>query len=1335
MKHQISYRHKSKLREYWIEQGNISIRRFEVSAVGGLIDRVPPEIEDFYKICSIIEERARLESHTLVSTAVNEAAFLPIHLLEIGAKQSLSVCRIARYFSLEVFKEFIENVKQAISEFDDLKINFDSQEKVCEVFSIPKEIAEELFQKTNDRLDKNESTNNVEEEKQPLDFLANIQEHQLAKINPIPVGTGFLVGGSHLLTNHHVLPDVGTARQCIAQFNYVENTLGIEHNSTEYEFDTNKLFITEPRLDYTLVQLKSDMLTCQAGFKFGYLQLIQDPECIKPRLAFRINIEQTSRSENSNRFYSVSGEHKQTTENLEQFVLKVIASAPERNDQSTESLIQIIDSLKDLIGYFFAVTYKQKIRSIQLIPYPEKVNESRKHIKRLAKELNQWVSSEFIDIGLENSPAASGDTVIVIQHPKGGTKKVVLNRTEVTGLYKDYVRYNADSDYGSSGSPVFNTDWQLVGLHHAVIKREDSQFFSNEQQGIRICQIIDDLKKRSVSHHKLKGFLEDWVLTCEELSYPPLPTALKFDGEKCYIDCCNDVDRLKLEGSFTVELWIKNSDPGTDGVIVYRGGMFDADGYCIWRYANRIRVELRNGSNHIMVDTFEEVISDQSWHHLAFTWDRSKIDKKNWVPWTEKTETSERIVANLWQSIAGITIYIDGKVQCISTELNTKNLTSPNSISNRVEKRLTIGRSGSIEKNIDKLINKLNGIREPETKSFLTGFLKRPRTNLRLEVARQYYFNGLMTEIRLWKVAQNQEQIRNNMCRRLSKYDNWENLVGYWRPEEAVNNLVYNLKTEKDLEPLQISLDTKIDWKEQLPQLNFGLRLHGLHEYVDCGKLNYSDDHNEGIREITVESWIKNMGGDSDGIIIHQGGSWDENGFCIWRHKGKLRVELQDTNKQWKLVAETSDTFLDVKDNWFHIAFTWKSQHPIKIFINGKSQAINFLTLEKCVPFEEFSSIGTPKINLNIGRAQNHEKYLNAIIAEVRIWNKALEGDQIFNRMQSPLIQKGDQQPVDIKASWPDLLAYWPLNEEEGDRARNYASTEQYQYGIVFGRRWEKLYSLLNESKNRDYYGVVSKTEIADATQYPTLPLPLGLTFSGHDHFIEIQPGDDSIATKSITVEAWVKYKFGNCSIVSQFLDKKAKKNGYSLDLYEQKLRVTLQEDSETTVIHTIDNFPNDQLWHHIVFTVDSNEISIYIDARTQNYTVEGNSKTIVTSAKAKTIGLFSGSLKPFETSLYIGAKGEDTDYYNVSLAEVRLWKKARTQDQIKENMSRRVSKFSEAEQFSGLPSDWKSLLGYWRLDELSEDSTRVFNHVQNKYHGTLNGAVKHFPLIACEKD
>jgi endonuclease G len=66
--------------------------------------------------------------------------------------------------------------------------------------------------------------------------------------------------------------------------------------------------------------------------------------------------------------------------------------------------------------------------------------------------------------------AEKGDDVNIIQHPRGGLKQIAFRRNEVIEIpdgHKDFLYYTTDTEPGSSGSPCFNDQWELIALHHS----------------------------------------------------------------------------------------------------------------------------------------------------------------------------------------------------------------------------------------------------------------------------------------------------------------------------------------------------------------------------------------------------------------------------------------------------------------------------------------------------------------------------------------------------------------------------------------------------------------------------------------------------------------------------------------------------------------------------------------------------------------------------------------------------------------------------------------------------------------------------------------------------
>ena len=70
-----------------------------------------------------------------------------------------------------------------------------------------------------------------------------------------------------------------------------------------------------------------------------------------------------------------------------------------------------------------------------------------------------------------------GEHVSIIQHPDGATKQVVVRENRIIALDRSkfpnvnpaFMHYTADTEPGSSGSPVFNDQWDLIAIHHQAI--------------------------------------------------------------------------------------------------------------------------------------------------------------------------------------------------------------------------------------------------------------------------------------------------------------------------------------------------------------------------------------------------------------------------------------------------------------------------------------------------------------------------------------------------------------------------------------------------------------------------------------------------------------------------------------------------------------------------------------------------------------------------------------------------------------------------------------------------------------------------------------------------
>jgi endonuclease G len=89
-----------------------------------------------------------------------------------------------------------------------------------------------------------------------------------------------------------------------------------------------------------------------------------------------------------------------------------------------------------------------------------------------------------------------GEPCVIIQHPLGEPKQICLFGSELVDRPDDYIQYMTDTDHGTSGSPVHNRHWQLIGLHHASTisnKRQRGRDLA-VNEGIRVSSMIRALR-------------------------------------------------------------------------------------------------------------------------------------------------------------------------------------------------------------------------------------------------------------------------------------------------------------------------------------------------------------------------------------------------------------------------------------------------------------------------------------------------------------------------------------------------------------------------------------------------------------------------------------------------------------------------------------------------------------------------------------------------------------------------------------------------------------------------------------------------------------------------
>lgn len=72
-----------------------------------------------------------------------------------------------------------------------------------------------------------------------------------------------------------------------------------------------------------------------------------------------------------------------------------------------------------------------------------------------------------------------GELINSVHHPEGQPRQVSLRENRLTAiedaaLTGTWMHYETDTEQGSSGAPLYNSQWEVVGIHHAGVEKRDA---------------------------------------------------------------------------------------------------------------------------------------------------------------------------------------------------------------------------------------------------------------------------------------------------------------------------------------------------------------------------------------------------------------------------------------------------------------------------------------------------------------------------------------------------------------------------------------------------------------------------------------------------------------------------------------------------------------------------------------------------------------------------------------------------------------------------------------------------------------------------------------------
>ena len=215
-------------------------------------------------------------------------------------------------------------------------------------------------------------------------------------------------------------------------------------------------------------------------------------------------------------------------------------------------------------------------------------------------------------------------------------------------------------------------------------------------------------------------------------------------------------------------------------------------------------------------------------------------------------------------------------------------------------------------------------------------------------------------------------------------------LVGYWSFDEDTGSIAHD-----DSGNGYDGTINDASWTTGIS--GNALNFDGINDYVGLGYNTFNS-----LTSGTVSAWIKlDVLSGSTAQPIFAGSKTDVNDdyFTLQEtDNGKLVGFVKSGDiVRWKLVTDNS---ILTTDSWCHIVLVHDSITP-KIYVNGDESPTSFVDTQDITQwFDDLQGIILWRIGYR--HTAQHHYYLNGIIDEVRLYNRALSENEILDLFKEP---------------------------------------------------------------------------------------------------------------------------------------------------------------------------------------------------------------------------------------------------------------------------------------------------------------------------------------------
>ena len=228
------------------------------------------------------------------------------------------------------------------------------------------------------------------------------------------------------------------------------------------------------------------------------------------------------------------------------------------------------------------------------------------------------------------------------------------------------------------------------------------------------------------------------------------------------------------------------------------------------------------------------------------------------------------------------------------------------------------------------------------------------------------------------------------------------------------------------------------DWRySSLASGPVTLDFDGTDDHID-----YGDEASfEFASSFSLEAWVLQEATVTTGTIVSKSNakSGNEKGY-------KLVVNNSYPNLKWydnssTLIVDITSPYAISNDRWYHIAATYDGS-TAKLYIDGIEVASTSTVVSPSYDTEDFMIGAT----YDSDTPSTPRDFFNGYIDEVRIWNTALNVDQLHEMMNQEIEQNGTAVrgkviPLDISGGllWTNLEGYYDMNDDDADDKSGHA--------------------------------------------------------------------------------------------------------------------------------------------------------------------------------------------------------------------------------------------------------------------------------------------------------